>query len=77
MARGIDYPGSQIGVTRKDGMEEPIYYRDPAIAPSGLALYTGNLFPQYKNSMFVGSLRAGMLGRLEIVNDKVLPKNRC
>ena len=72
VARGIDYPGSPIGVTRKDGMEEPIYYWDPVIAPSGLAFYTGNLFPQWKNSMFVGGLRAGMVVRLEIVNDKVV-----
>jgi glucose/arabinose dehydrogenase len=72
VARGIDYPGATIGVTRKDGMEEPIYYWDPVIAPSGLAFYTGNLFPQWKNSMFVGGLRAGMVVRLEIVNDKVV-----
>ena len=37
VARGIDYPGATIGVTRMDGMEEPIYYWDPVIAPSGLA----------------------------------------
>jgi len=72
VARGIDYPGDPIGVTRKDGMEEPIYFWDPVIGPSGLAFYTGNLFPQWKNSMFVGGLRGAMLDRLEIVNDKVV-----
>jgi glucose/arabinose dehydrogenase len=72
VARGIDYPGARIGVTRKDGMEEPIYFWDPVIAPSGLAFYTGNLFPQWKNSMFVGGLRGALLDRLEIVNDKVV-----
>ena len=70
--RGIDYPGGEIGVLKKDGMEEPVYYWDPVIAPSGLAFYTGNLFPQWKNSMFVGGLRGAMLDRLEIVNDKVV-----
>jgi aldose sugar dehydrogenase len=70
--RGIDYPGGEIGVTRKDGMEEPVYYWDPVIAPSGLAFYTGNLFVQWKNSMFIGGLRGAMLDRLEIVNDKVV-----
>lgn len=70
--RGIDYPGAAIGVLRKDGMEEPVYYWDPVIAPSGLAFYTGKLFPQWKNSMFVGGLRGAMLVRLEIVNDKVV-----
>jgi glucose/arabinose dehydrogenase len=69
---GVDYPGTAIGVTRMDGMEEPIYYWDPVIAPSGLTFYTGNLFPQWKNSMLVGGLRGAMLDRLEIVNDKVV-----
>lgn len=72
VARGIDYPGGPIGVTRMDGMEEPIYYWDPVIAPSGLAFYTGTLFPQWKNSLFVGGLRGALLDRLEIVNDKVV-----
>ena len=72
VARGIDYPGQPIGVTRKDGMEEPVYFWDPVIAPSGLAFYTGNLFPQWKNSLFVGGLRGEMLVRLEIANDKVV-----
>jgi glucose/arabinose dehydrogenase len=72
VARGIDYPGAPIGVTRKDGMEEPIYFWDPVIGPSGLAFYTGALFPQWKNSLFTGGLRGAMLARLEIVNDKVV-----
>ena len=72
VARGIDYPGNPIGVTRRSGMEEPIYYWDPVIAPSGLAFYTGSLFPQWKNSLFMGGLRGAMLDRLEMVNDKVV-----
>lgn len=73
VAHGIDYPGGPIGagVTHKDGMEDPAYYWDPVIAPSGLAVYTGDLFPQWKNSIFVGGLR-GMLVRLEMRNDKVV-----
>jgi glucose/arabinose dehydrogenase len=74
IVHGIDYPGTPIGegITHKDGMEEPIYYWDPVIAPSGLAFYTGTLFPEWKNSLFVGGLRAAMLDRLTIVNDKVV-----
>jgi glucose/arabinose dehydrogenase len=72
VARGIDYPGTTIGVTRMDGMEEPIYYWDPVIGPSGLAVYTGNVFPQRKNSIFVGGLRGAMLERQMIANDKVV-----
>ena len=74
VAHGIDYPGDPIGegITHKDGMEEPIYYWDPVIAPSGLAFYTGNLFPQWQGSAFVGGLRGNLLSRLKIVKDKVV-----
>jgi glucose/arabinose dehydrogenase len=74
IAHGIDYPGNAIGegITHKAGMEEPVYYWDPVIAPSGLAFYTGTLFPQWRGSLFVGGLRARMLDRLTIVNDKVV-----
>jgi glucose/arabinose dehydrogenase len=53
-------------------MEEPVYYWDPVIAPSGMAFYTGNLFPGWRGSLFVGGLRSMMLDRLTIVNDKVV-----
>jgi len=74
VAHGIDYPGTPIGdgSTYKEGMEEPVYYWDPVIAPSGLAFYTGNLFPQWKNSVFVGGLRGMALVRLTLDNDKVV-----
>jgi len=74
IVHGIDYPGTPIGegVTHKAGMEEPIYYWDPVIAPSGLAFYTGDLFPAWKNSAFVGGLRGTMLDRLTIDHDKVV-----
>jgi aldose sugar dehydrogenase len=74
IVHGIDYPGTAIGegITHKEGMEEPVYYWDPVIAPSGLAFYTGTLFPQWKDSIFVGGLRAMMLDRLTIKNDKVV-----
>jgi glucose/arabinose dehydrogenase/mono/diheme cytochrome c family protein len=74
IVHGIDYPGTVIGegITHKEGMEEPAYYWDPVIAPSGMAFYTGTLFPQWRNSLFVGGLRARMLDRLTILNDKVV-----
>jgi glucose/arabinose dehydrogenase len=74
IVHGIDYPGTPIGegITHKAGMEEPIYYWDPVIAPSGLAFYAGNLFPAWKNSAFVGGLRGTMLARLTIEHDKVV-----
>jgi glucose/arabinose dehydrogenase len=68
---GINYPGTQIGdgIVEKEGMEQPIYYWDPAIAPSGLAFYKGNLFPQWKNSVLVGAMAAQDLFRLELTKD--------
>jgi glucose/arabinose dehydrogenase len=74
VVHGIDYPGTPIGagLTHKDGLEEPVYYWDPVIAPSGLAFYSGSLFPQWKNSVFVGGLRGAMLDRLTIEHDKVV-----
>ena len=74
IVHGIDYPGNAIGegITHKEGMEEPVYYWDPVIAPSGLAFYAGTLFPEWRDSVFVGGLRARMLDRLTIVKDKVI-----
>jgi aldose sugar dehydrogenase len=74
ITHGIDYGGSPVGagITAKDGMEQPVYYWDPVIAPSGLAFYTGDLFPQWKNSIFVGGLGGMLLDRLTLSNDKVV-----
>lgn len=74
IVHGIDYPGTTIGqgITEKAGMEQPHYYWDPVIAPSGLAFYTGDLFPQWKNSIFVGALRGHMLDRLTLSGKKVV-----
>jgi glucose/arabinose dehydrogenase/cytochrome c553 len=74
VVHGIDYPGTKIGegITHKEGMEDPVYYWDPVIAPSGLAFYTGSLFPQWQGSLFVGGLRGMLLDRLMIMNDKIV-----
>jgi glucose/arabinose dehydrogenase len=74
ITHGIDYAGSPVGagITAKDGMEQPVYYWDPVIAPSGFAFYTGDLFPQWKNSLFVGGLGGMLLDRLALSNDKVV-----
>jgi glucose/arabinose dehydrogenase len=74
IVHGIDYPGDTIGqgITTQEGMVQPLYYWDPVIAPSGLAFYTGNLFPQWKNSLFVGALRGQMLDRLTMSGKKVV-----
>ena len=64
---GIDYNGTKIGEgTAKPGMEQPVYYWDPVIAPSGMVFYTGSAFPEWKGSLFIGSLRPGLLTRLTL-----------
>lgn len=70
---GIDYSGLRIGEgTAKAGMEQPVYYWDPSIAPSGMAFYTGDLFPEWKGNLFVGALRAQRLHRLVLDGDRVV-----
>ena len=53
-------------------MEQPVYFWDPVIAPSGFAFYKGDLFPQWKNSAFSGGLRGKVVTRLVIANDRVV-----
>ena len=74
ITHGIDYPGGPIGdgITAKDGMEQPVYYWDPVIAPSGLAAYHGKLFPAWNHSLLAGGLRGTGVYRLEIKNAKVV-----
>jgi glucose/arabinose dehydrogenase len=74
---GRDYSGARIGEgTAKAGMEQPVHYWDPSIAPSGLAFYTGDRFPSWRGSLFVGSLKFGMLVRLELDGERVTREER-
>lgn len=67
--------GTPIGEgTEKAGMQQPLLYWDPSIAPSGMAFYTGDQIPEWTNSLFVGALKAQMLVRLEM--DQGIPKQR-
>ena len=74
---GIDYTGAKIGEgTRKDGLEQPIYYWDPSIAPSGMAFYTGDLMPAWKGNLFVGALAGQHLARLVLDGERVVAEER-
>ncbi len=74
---GVDYSGEKIGEgTRKAGMEQPIHYWDPSIAPSGMAFYTGDAFPVWKGNLFVGALAGRMLVRLELDGTRVVREER-
>src|SRR5512134_87567 len=74
---GRDYSGARIGEgTAKPGLEQPVHYWDPSIAPSGLAFYTGDRFPAWRGSLFVGSLKFGLLVRLELDGERVTGEER-
>lgn len=70
---GVNYNGQPIGSGKSamEGMEQPIHYWTPSIAPSGLAFYTADRFPEWKNSLFVGALAHHKLVRLSIDGDRV------
>lgn len=74
---GIDYSGMRIGEgTHKEGMEQPVYYWDPVIAPSGLLFYTGDAIPGWRGSLLIGSLSPGGLVRLELTDGRVTREER-
>ena len=74
---GVDYSGARIGIgTAHPGMEQPVYYWDPVIAPSGAAFYTGAAFPEWRGDLLVGSLRPGALVRLRIDSGRVIQEER-
>jgi glucose/arabinose dehydrogenase len=74
---GIDYSGAKIHEsTHKDGMEQPVKYWVPSIAPSGMAFYTGDLFPAWRGSLFVGALAGQLLVRLPLNGETVGTEER-
>jgi glucose/arabinose dehydrogenase len=74
---GAEYWGPKIGEgTAKPGMEQPLYYWDPVIAPSGLLFYTGDAIPDWKGSLLIGSLQPGLLVRLRLADGRVAQEER-
>jgi glucose/arabinose dehydrogenase len=75
---GEDYGGAPIGagITQQAGMEQPVYYWDPVIAPGNMTFYTGSLFPAWKGSLFIGGLASTHLVRLTLNGDKVVGEER-
>jgi glucose/arabinose dehydrogenase len=74
---GVDYSGAKIGEgTAKSGMEQPVYYWDPVIAPSGMTFYTGDVFPDWKGSILIGSLTPGLLVKLTLKDSRVAREER-
>ena len=63
---GEHYGGGRIGEgTTREGMEQPAFYWDPSMAPSGMMIYSGALWPEWRGDIFVGSLKFDYIARLE------------
>jgi glucose/arabinose dehydrogenase len=74
---GEEYSGERIHeMTQAQGLEQPIYYWDPVVSPSGLAIYSGKLIKEWKDNVFLGGLSSKALVRLVLKNDKVVGEER-
>lgn len=75
---GIEYYGATIGaaITQKEGMEQPVYYWDPVISPSGMAFYNGHEIPEWENNLFIGGLSSQLITRLIFKKNKVVGEER-
>ena len=77
IAYGREYSGEEIGEgTAKPGLEQPVYYWDPSIAPSGMTFYTGDKFPAWKGNLFVAALKFQLLARLEVEGNRIVREER-
>jgi aldose sugar dehydrogenase len=74
---GEEYAGTGIHQsTQMNGMEQPVYYWDPVVSPSGMTIYSGSLFPEWRGDFFIGGLSSTNLIRLMVRNDKVVGEER-
>lgn len=76
---GLEYSGKEIGtppLQQKEGMEQPIYYWDPVLSPSGMTFYKGNTIPEWENNLFIGGLSSQHISRIVIKDNKVVGEER-
>ncbi len=74
---GRDYSGARIGIgTAREGLEQPVYYWDPVIAPGGITFYTAEAIPGWKGSLLIASMTPGGLVRLELHAGRVVKEER-
>ncbi len=75
---GIEYNGNKVGegITQKEGLEQPVYYWDPVLSPSGMTFYSSDVFPEWKNNLFIGGLNSRHIARLVIIDNKVVAEER-
>lgn len=74
---GIEYSGEKVGqgITQKEGTEQPVYYWDPVISPSGVTFYTGNI-DEWKGNLFIGCLSGEHIARIVMKDNKVVGEER-
>jgi aldose sugar dehydrogenase len=75
---GIEYRGDKIGdaIQQKEGLEQPVYYWDPVISPSGITFYDGTAIPEWNNNLFISALSGMHICRIVIENNKVVGEER-
>jgi len=75
---GTEYSGEPVGsgTTQQEGMQQPVYFWRPSIAPSGLMFYTGSMFPEWRGNLFVSALSGEHISRLVLDGDRVVAEER-
>lgn len=75
---GIEYSGETIGdgIQQKEGLEQPVYYWDPVVSPSGMTFYSGDRIAEWKNNLFIGCLSGMHIVRLVIKDNRVVGEER-
>ncbi len=75
---GVEYSGKTIGdnISASEGLEQPIYYWDPVISPSGITFYHNGNIPEWENNLFIACLSGNHINRIVIENDKVIGEER-
>ncbi len=76
---GVEYSGAEIGdppIQQKEGMEQPVYYWDPVLSPSGMSFYSGDAIPEWKNNLFLAGLSSQHIARLVLEDNRVVGEER-
>lgn len=75
---GLEYDDKRIGdaIQQKSGMEQPVYYWEPVLSPSGMVFYTSDSIAEWKNNLFIGGLSSTHIARLVIENNKVVGEEK-
>ncbi|MBC7565887.1 MAG: PQQ-dependent sugar dehydrogenase [Pedobacter sp.] len=75
---GIEYSGERVGegIQQRSGLQQPAYYWDPVVSPSGMTFYSGNRIPEWQNNLFISALSGMHIIRLAFENDKVVGEER-